>query len=158
MTATGDLLDHLRHDLFEFADAVDTKDPDLGNASGAAINFRYMDLDNDCAGLANEINGAMNRLKLFIDVYLQATGQGDFTGEQFSLEFNMDMPVNETEVINNAIQSSAILSQETVLANHPWVDDVQQEMERLKAQREEAVAEFGEFRPPAAAEHNHAEE
>lgn len=158
MSATGDLLDRLRHDLFEFADAVDTKDPDLGNASGAAINFRYMDLDNDCAGLANEINGALGRLKLFIDVYFQATGQGDFTGDQFSIEFNMDMPVNETEVISNAIQSSAILSQETVLANHPWVDNVQQELKNLKAQREEAVAEFGEFRPPAASEHNHAEE
>lgn len=154
MTATGDLLDRLRHDLFTFGDAVDTKDPDLGNASGAAIAFRYMALDNDCAGIANGINGAFDRLKLFIDVYFQATGQGDFTAYEFDIEFNMDMPVNETEVIGNVIQSSGILSEETALANHPWVDDVQAEMKRLKKQRAETLSGFGDLKPPASHDHD----
>lgn len=42
-------LDKNRRDLFDYGSGVDTKDPDLGNASGTAINFRYMDLDTDCA-------------------------------------------------------------------------------------------------------------
>ena len=41
--------------MFDFAAAVDTKDPDLGNASGTAINFRYMDLDADCDSLGTEL-------------------------------------------------------------------------------------------------------
>ena len=36
-----------------------------------------------------------------------------------------------------------ILSEETVLANHPWVDDPQEELKRLKAQKKEAVKQFG---------------
>lgn len=30
---------------------------------------------------------------------LQITGKGDFTEEDFDIIFNMDMPVNETDVI-----------------------------------------------------------
>ena len=49
-------LDKQRRDLFDFAAAVDTKDPDLGNASGTAIKFsRYMDLDADCDSLGTEL-------------------------------------------------------------------------------------------------------
>ena len=48
-------LDKQRRDVYDFAAAVDTKDPDLGNASGTAINFRYMDLSSDCDSLATEL-------------------------------------------------------------------------------------------------------
>lgn len=69
-------LDKQRRDVYDFAAAVDTKDPDLGNASGTAINFRYMDLSSDCDSLATELKDTFQRLKLFIDVYLQIAGQG----------------------------------------------------------------------------------
>ena len=51
VSAVMSFLDAERRDLFDFASAVDTKDPELGNASGTAIGFRYMDLDADCAVL-----------------------------------------------------------------------------------------------------------
>ena len=38
-------LDNERRDIYDFAAAVDTKDPDLGNASGNAITFPDMPLD-----------------------------------------------------------------------------------------------------------------
>lgn len=72
-------LDKQRRDVYDFAAAVDTKDPDLGNASGTAINFRYMDLSSDCDSLATELKDTFQRLKLFIDVYLQIAGKGDFS-------------------------------------------------------------------------------
>ena len=38
--------------------------------------------------------------------------------------------------------SVGILSDETIVGMHPWVDDPQKELERLKKQKEEAQAEF----------------
>lgn len=137
-------LDCERRDLFDFAAAVDTKDPDLGNASGTAIGFRYMDLDSDCADLAVELKAAFQRLKRFIDPYLQATGRGDFSGETFDVAFNMDLPVNETDIINNARTSDGLLSRRTILRNHPWVEDVDEEMEQLDREKSEAMERFGE--------------
>lgn len=137
-------LDNERRDIYDFAAAVDTKDPDLGNASGTAINFRYMDLDADCDALGTELQDTFRRLKLFIDVYFQITGKGDFTGEDFAIVFNMDLPVNETDVINNARNSDGLLSKRTILQNHPWVTDVDEEMEQIDKEKSEAMEKFGE--------------
>ena len=136
-------LDKQRRDVFGFASAVDTKDPDLGNASGTAINFRYMDLDADCDALGIELKETFQRLKLFIDVYLQLIGKGDFTKEQFDIIFNTDMPVNETEIINNIRVSEGILSKRTQIQNHPWVTDADEELARIEEERKKAMEEFG---------------
>lgn len=137
-------LDKQRRDVYDFAAAVDTKDPELGNASGTAINFRYMDLDADCDSLGTELKDTFQRLKLFIDVYLQITGQGDFTNEEFDIIFNMDLPVNETDVINNARNSDGLLSKRTILQNHPWVADADEELDRINEEKKAAMEEFGE--------------
>ena len=136
LDVTGALafLDKQRRDLFEFASAVDVRDPDLGTASGTALHFRYMDLDADCADLADELRDAFARLKPFADTWLAARGAGDFAGEAFTLCFNTDMPVNEGEVIQNLNASRELLSRRTLLANHPWVEDVDKELELLEAE------------------------
>ena len=137
-------LDNERRDIYDYAAAVDTKDPDLGNASGTAINFRYMDLDTDCASLGDELQDTFRRLKLFLDVYFQATGKGDFTGDSFDIVFNMDLPVNETDVISNVRASDGLISRRTNLQNHPWVKDVDEELAQLKAEKQEEMEAFGE--------------
>ena len=142
--AVMSFLDNERRDLYDFAAAVDTKDPDLGNASGTAISFRYMDLDADCDALGNELQDTFQRLKLFIDVYLQLTGKGDFTGDEFSIVFNKDLPVNETDVINNARNSDGLISRRTILQNHPWVKDAEEELEQLEEEKKKAAEEYGE--------------
>ncbi len=137
-------LDKQRRDVYDFAAAVDTKDPELGNASGSAINFRYMDLSTDCDSLATELKDTFQRLKLFIDVYLQITNKGDFTDATFDIVFNMDLPINETDVINNARNSETILSKRTILQNHPWITDAEAELARIDKEKKTAMAEFGE--------------
>lgn len=136
-------LENERRDLYDFASAVDTKDPNLGNASGTAIGFRYMDLDADCDSLGTELKDTFHRLKLFIDVYFQITRRGDFTKDNFDVIFNMDLPVNETDVINNARTSDGLLSKRTILQNHPWVKDVDEELDQLDAEKKKAMEDFG---------------
>lgn len=135
-------LDKQRRDTYDFAASVDTKDPDLGSASGTAINFRYMDLDSDCAALGMELNSAFQRMKVFLDVYFQVIRTGDFTNSEFDVVFNADMPVNETDVINNARTSEGMLSKLTILKNHPWVVDAEEEMAALEKEKEEAMEKF----------------
>ena len=137
-------LENDRRDLYTYAAAVDTTDPELGNASGVAINFRYMDLDADCDSLGTELKGTFRRLKLFLDVFFQLTGKGDFTADDFTVVFNMDLPVNETDVITNARTSDGIVSKRTILKNHPWVTDVEEELEQIEKEKQEALATFGE--------------
>ena len=136
-------LEKQRRDVYDFASAVDTKDPQLGTASGKAIGFRYMDLDGDCTDLGAELQATFLRLKPFIDTWLEVSGQGNFEAQSYSIRFNMDLPVDETEIIGNIGSSGTLLSKRTLLANHPWVQDVDEEIEQFKQEREEMRTEFG---------------
>lgn len=50
--------------------------------------------------------------------------------------------VNEAEVIDCVQKSVGILSDETLIAQHPWTDNVQEELDRLAKQKEENMQEF----------------
>lgn len=141
--AVMQFLDKQRRDLYDYAAAVDTKDPELGNASGTAINFRYMDLDADCAALAAEFQSTFHQMKLFLDVGLQLSGKGNFTKQEFSIIFNMDLPVNEADIINNAKNSKGLISDKTIRENHPWVDDEEEEAKRLEEEQKKAMEKYG---------------
>ena len=141
--AVMQFLDKNRHDLFDLAAAVDTQDKELGNASGVAIMFRYMGLDTDCANLAAELQEAFENMKPFLDFALQISGKGDFSKDTFTVVFNTDMPVNEAEVIANIAVSRGLVSDRTLLAQHPYVKDVDAELEQLEEEKKKAMEDFG---------------
>jgi len=130
-------LDRTRKDLYEAASCVDTQVTDLGNASGVALKFRYADLDMDCGDMANEFTSAMDELLWFVKVDLTSQTGVDYTDIDIDIIFNTDVVINETEVIDNASKSVGIISDETILANHPWVEDAEEELEKVKKQQEE---------------------
>ncbi len=136
-------IDKNRRDIYDFGNGVDTKDPDLGNASGTALLFRYMSLDNDCAALGAELKSAFQRMKIFADAYFNIIGKGDFSGQGFSVVFNTDMPVNESEVITNCKNSAGMISSRTILENHPWVENAEEEQRRLDEEAEKSAEQFG---------------
>ena len=62
------------------------------------------------------------------------TNQGNFENEDVEIIFNRDMLISESEIIQN-INNSQDLSLESRLANHPWVDDVNAELERIEEEK-----------------------
>ena len=56
----------------------------------------------------------------------------------------MDLPVNETDVINNARTSDGLISKRTILQNHPWVTDVDEELDQIDKEKKAAMEDFGE--------------
>ena len=73
-------------------------------------------------------------------------GYGDFENEEATITFNRDILINETEAIESCVKSVGILSDETIIEQHPWVDDVQKELERIKKQKEEQMQDqYGAF-------------
>ena len=64
-------------------------------------------------------------LLYFVDLYLQISGQGDYEKIDVELVFNRDMAINEAEQIQNCSNSQGIVSDETLIAHHPFVSDVE---------------------------------
>ena len=134
-------LHRLRKDIYEAGSGVDTQEVSLGNASGVALKFRYADLDTDTDDMANEFTASLEELIWFIKVDLLNKGLGDFLETEFDIIFNTDNITNESEIIASCRDSAGIISDETILANHPWVTDATKELERMKKEREEMLNE-----------------
>lgn len=142
ITAIDSHLNRIRKDIYEAGSGVDTQEVSLGNASGVALKFRYADLDADTDDIANEFAASLEELIWFIKVDALNKGLGDFMETQFDILFNTDGIVNENEIIEDAKNSVGIISDETIIANHPWVTDAQDELDRVKKEREEKMAEM----------------
>ena len=147
ITAYDTYQQQARKDIYEFGRGIDTQAVDLGNASGEALKFRYADLDGDCNDLETEFSGGMQDLLWFINQYLLIAGRGDFTNAEADFIFSRDIIINEAEAINECAQSKDIISDATIIANHPWVTDAEEEIGRLRAEqvekREQQQVAFG---------------
>ncbi|MCR8983265.1 phage portal protein, partial [Brevibacillus laterosporus] len=75
---------------------------------------------------------------------------GDFSNETVEFIFNRDILINETDAITNAKDSVGIISDETIVANHPWTTNAQEELARKKKEREDTVDQsdpYADFAP-----------
>ena len=144
VTASNQHLERIRRDIYAFGRGVDTRNERLtGATSGQALKFEYAQLDLDCNGLETNLQVAFQELLWFVKAHLANTGKGSFENATAQIICNRDIIINEESAISMCANSMGILSEETVLANHPWVDDPQEELKRLKAQKKEAVKQFG---------------
>ena len=76
----------------------------------------------------------------FVGQYYNILGSNALDDVEFI--FNKLTPVNESEVIDNCRNSVGIISNETIVSNHPWTLDTNEELERLKKEQAELMPDF----------------
>lgn len=143
------ILELFKKAIIENAMGYDAKDDRLaGNPNQMNIQSMYSDIDLDANNMETEYQASFEELLWFINCHFANMGMGDYEGEEVEIIFNRDILISESEVIDNCQKSVGVLSDETVIANHPWVDDIQAELERVKKQKEEAMEQYeGAFNP-----------
>lgn len=130
--------------IIENAMGYDAKDDRMsGNPNQMNIQSMYSDIDLDANGMETEYQAALEELLWFINMHLFNVGHGDFEGEDVEIIFNRDMMLNEGEAIDNVAKSVGIISDETLIANHPWVTNVDNELERIQAQKNKEQEQYG---------------
>lgn len=86
-----------------------------------------------------EFQASLEQVRWFIDTYLLISTGIDYSTDHVQFICNRDMPVDESAIITAIKDSVGILSDETLVAQHPWVRDVLAELKRIKKQKEEAL-------------------
>lgn len=140
------ILELMKKALIENARGYDAKDDRLsGNPNQMNIQSMYSDIDLDANGMETEFQAAFEELLWFIDQDMANRGLGDFEGEEVEVVFNRDILINESESIDNCGKSIGLLSNKTIVEQHPWTTDVELELARLKKEKEEAMAQAQEY-------------
>ena len=138
------ILAEFKKALIENAMGYDAKDDRLsGNPNEMNIQSMYSDIDLDANGIETQLQASFEELLWFINMHLYNMGYGDFENEQVEFIFNRDMLINESSVIDNCAKSVGMISDETIVANHPWIDDPVLELERLEQQKQKNLEQYG---------------
>ena len=137
------ILELLKKALINNARGYDAKDDRMGNNPNQMnIQSMYSDIDLDANGMETEFQAAFEELLWFINQDLANKGKGDFEQEEVTVIFNRDILINESEAIDNCAKSQGIVSDETIVEQHPWTKDAEAELERLKKEKEEKMADY----------------
>lgn len=132
-------IQRLREDIYEFGQGVNTADKDIRDTSGVALRFLYADLDMDCVDWGCEVQWSLHTMFwFFCQDILMRTGK-DYTSVDYSIVFNTDVIINETETITNAFTSKGLISEKTIAANHPWVIDPDKELQDMREEQEDTL-------------------
>lgn len=138
-----DMCTALRHDIMRFGHGIDYDSDTFKNSPNQmTIMSIYSNLDTYIDGLEQQYNFFIKQLKYFYDIYLDITNQMPLTtSSQYDVEIKFDRNrlVNEAERIDNAVKLSQTgISLRTQLEYNPAVEDVDIELERIKAEQAEA--------------------
>ena len=136
------LLAITRKCIFEQGMGIDPDPQNFGNSSGVALNFLYSLLDLKAGLMETEFRPSFGRFIRCICRLLGLTIKDDVIQQTWT----RTSVRNDQETASIAAQSKGVISDETIVKNHPWVDDMEEEMERLKAQEEIQIQKAEEYR------------
>ncbi|MGL4730341.1 MAG: phage portal protein [Clostridium sp.] len=132
--------EQLKRDINECGQGVNKDLDKFGSSpSGIALKFLYSGIDLKCNSLEVLFIRAFEELLYFINIYLSESNQGNYKDIDVELIFNKNIKVNETETISNCINSKGVISNKTIMANHPWVKNVEVEQKQLDNEKEESL-------------------
>lgn len=135
----------LRKDIYNFGQSVDKSSDSIGNSpSGIALRFMYSGLDLKCNAMEDGFKWAFEELLYFVNTFLTITKQ-HVSDKEIEIIFNRDMILNEDSAITNCQNSLGVISRKTIVANHPFVTDLDAELAQIKEEEESTeIAMLGE--------------
>lgn len=132
--ARNSILEIIKKQIYESGQALQQDTENFGNASGVALKFFYRKLELKSGLTQIEFEKGFNKLVRAIMKYLNIP---DWNNKAIIQTWTRNMISNDLENAQIAIQSKDVISDETILKNHPWVEDPEDEIEKVKKQKEE---------------------
>lgn len=136
-TYVENMKNRLDKDIHKFAKCPNMSDQEFAsNASGIAIKFKLLGTENLVSIKERKFKrGLQQRLELMS--MINSVLREGFDWRAIDIIFTRNIPSNDTDIANMVNTLKDIVSEETLLAQIPFVDDVQSELEKLKQEREE---------------------
>lgn len=132
------LLTITRKCIFEQGMGIDPDPQNFGNSSGVALKFLYSLLELKSGLMETEFKPSFGRFIRCVCRVLNIAIKDDAVVQTWI----RTMVQNDQEMSQIAQQSDGIISHETIVRNHPWVENVQDELDKLEEEKKAAQEEF----------------
>lgn len=131
--ARKEVLESTRKAIFEQGQGFDPQPETFGNQSGVALKFMYAELEMK-AGMA-EVKFKTGFAKLVRAI----CRFHNIPCTKIIQTWTRTCIQNDTELATICQQSVGVVSKRTILRNHPFVDDVDEELKQIEQEEEEAA-------------------
>lgn len=133
------LLEITRKAIFEQGQGVDPQPEAFGNASGVALKYLYSLLELKAGLMETEFKLAFGEFVRAICQYLNVECKSIIQ------TWTRTAITNDTELAEIASKSKGTVSDKTILKNHPWVEDADQEEKQIKKEQQTAKDEADQY-------------
>lgn len=131
------LKERLEMDIHKFSKTPNlVSDQFVSNLSGTAIKYKVWGLEQTSITKERKwIKAIRKRLKL-ITFYLNLKNNSNFDYKTVDIVFNRNLPENVTELGQMVSQLRGTVSRETILSQVPFVENVQEEIDRINTEEQ----------------------
>ena len=134
------LLDRLQTLIFQISMVANISDENFGSSSGIALKYKIQAMSNLALTKQRKFTSGMNRrYKLIFSNPVSGMKEDDWV--KLNYTFTQNMPANLLEESQIAGNLAGIVSQQTQLSVLSCVDNVQQEIEQIKQDEEDALTD-----------------
>ena len=145
------LLDRLETAMFVTSMVANISDENFGNASGVSLKYKLQAMSNLAKTKERKFASGMNqRYKIIFShplAQIHGISADDWVGLKY--QFTQNYPANVTDEIENARNAEGILSHRTQLEMISVVESVDEELERIDEETEEAMMKAKAISTPA---------
>lgn len=134
--AKNTLLKTLEKNIYRFGRGFNLSDENFaGDISGIALKYKYAGLDLKANAMIKSLKKYINQLFMFYSEYKGF----DLKTQDLTITFTKSMIINEAEVIQNIANSTGIVSKRTQLQQHPYVENVDDELKQIDIENEDNI-------------------
>lgn len=141
--ARSAFLDRVRRQIFVSGMGVDPDPERFGDSSGVALKYLYSLLELKAGMMETQFRTGLAEL---VRAICRVEGMAE--PAKIIQTWTRNMVQNDLETAQIAAQSSGIISDQTIIRNHPWVDDAEAEIKQMQKEKEEAAQEQPQFQFP----------
>ena len=145
-TQMENLKTRLEKDIHKFSKCPNLSDENfVGNSSGVAMAYKNMGTENITSVKERKFKRGLQR-RIELIAAITALKSSAFDWRAIEIVFTRNLPVNTAELVDIASKLKGIVSDETIISQLPFVEDVQVELEKL-AEQKEANPFYSEMNP-----------
>lgn len=134
-TTQENLLNRLERLIFQISMVANISDENFGTSSGIALKYKLQAMSDLALTKQRKFTSGMNRrYKIIFSNPVSGMKKDDWV--KLTYQFTQNMPANILEEAQTAAQLTGIVSQPTQLKTLSIVDNVQQEIERMKEEED----------------------
>lgn len=132
-TQIQNLLDNVRDTIREIAACPDFNDQNFGTSSGVAIRYKLINFENRAGQIEKQMTLVLQR-RIELICGLASLSMGEDMWRDIQIIFTRNLPIDYQDISSMINQLRGLVSNRTLIAQLPFVTDIDQEMELVEEQ------------------------